>query len=64
MGLFKPKSPPVPPTREDPAVAEARRKALLEDQKRKGRASTILTSGQGLSGDPSVSKATLLSGAA
>ena len=62
MSFLKAKSPPAIPEREDPAVVEARRKALLEEQKRLGRQATILTSGQGLAGDPNVSRATLLSG--
>lgn len=62
MSFLRPKSPPPPPEREDPAVAEARRKQLQAEQRRLGRQSTILTSGQGLAGDPNVSRATLLSG--
>ncbi|MGH7411463.1 MAG: hypothetical protein ACREJ6_10470 [Candidatus Methylomirabilis sp.] len=64
MSFLKAKIPPPPPERDDAAVVEARRKALLAQQQSKGRASTILTSGQGLAGDPNVSRATLLSGAA
>lgn len=42
----KPKSPPPPapvPTGDDPAVQDARRKEREAAQRRKGRASTILT---------------------
>ena len=42
-----PPEPPPPPTPEDPAIEEARRKRLMSEQKRKGRASTILTGGLG-----------------
>jgi hypothetical protein len=34
-------APPVP-TREDPAIAEAKKKARLAEQKRKGRAAAII----------------------
>lgn len=53
MGFFappRPASPPPPPTVDDEAVEEARRKELLARRNRLGRASTILTSGQGASG--------------
>ncbi len=46
-----PKKPPDPPKLTDPAIAEARRRQQIAAARRKGRASTILTSGQGLVGD-------------
>lgn len=39
---------PPPPSENDKAIQDALEKERLEAQKRKGRASTILTSGQGL----------------
>jgi hypothetical protein len=45
-----PKLPPPPPplpTPEDPAIEEERRKRLISERLRKGRSSTILTSGLG-----------------
>ncbi len=54
-----PKLPPVP-SRDDEAVAEARRRQRLAARLRKGRASTILTSGQGVLGEAPVVRKTLL----
>lgn len=48
--LFSPKVPS-PPKADDPAIAEARRRALLVEKNRKGRSSTILTGPSGISGD-------------
>lgn len=67
MGFFSPSPPspppppPPPPTITDPSVEEARRKAI-EDSARKarGRASTILTGGQGDLSEAPVAKKTLL----
>lgn len=66
MSFFAPKVPSVaapapPPTMSDPSVAEARRKAI-EDSARKarGRASTILTGGQGDTSNAPVAKKSLL----
>lgn len=56
--LFSPSKPaPLPavtpaPTREDPAIEEARRAAIVRDRKAKGRASTIITGGVGVTDAP------------
>ena len=57
-----PAPPPPPPVPQpgDPAVEEARKRALAAARNAKGRAATILTGGQGLTGDAPVSKKTLL----
>lgn len=55
-----PPPPPPPPTREDPAVEEARRRILAATRRAKGRASTILTGGQGDTADAPVERKTLL----
>ena len=39
---------PPPPTREDPAIADAKEKTRMSLQKRKGRSASILTSGSGV----------------
>ncbi len=51
---------PKPPTRDDEAVAEARRKELQAEKLRKGRSSTILTGPSGLTGDSLAPAPTLL----
>lgn len=63
--LSTPKTPAAPapvqvPTREDPEVEEARRRAKVALSKSKGRAATILTGGEGLTGDAPTTKKTLL----
>ena len=69
MGFLAPKTPPLPPPppvpkRDDEAteqaMEEARRKQRLAARLRRGRASTILTSGQGVLGEAPVSRKTLL----
>jgi hypothetical protein len=56
-----PVPPPVPPpTPSDAEVEEAKRKERLVQRKRKGRAATILTGQQGISGEAPVSRKTLL----
>ncbi len=57
-----PALPPLPPPPEpaDPDVEAARKRALAAARNAKGRAATILTGGQGLSGDAPVNKKTLL----
>jgi len=50
----------LPPTPEDPAVEAARKRAQRAAQNAKGRAATILTGGQGLTGDTPINKKTLL----
>lgn len=55
-----PLPPPPPPTRDDPAVDAARKRAQIAARNAKGRAATILTGGQGLSGDAPAHKKTLL----
>jgi len=59
----KPSPPPpapLPPTPEDPVVEAARKRAQRAAQHTKGRAATILTGGQGLTGDMPINKKTLL----
>ena len=52
---------PLPaPTVSDPEVEEAKRKERLLQRQRKGRAATILTGQQGISGEAPVSRKTLL----
>ena len=64
-GLFKKKKsddPPPIPAFEDPAIAEARRRALVAEGKRRGAGSTILTGPTGVGGEPNLGKRTLLGG--
>jgi len=55
--IFSPPKPPAPVapppvvTREDPAIAEAQKKLKDSEAKRKGRAASILTGGQGVTDD-------------
>ena len=58
--LFSKPKVPKPPSVDDEAVAEARRKELLAAKNRKGRSSTILTGPSGLSGDTLAPQPTLL----
>jgi type IV secretory pathway VirB10-like protein len=51
MGGGAPSPPPPPPplpTRDDPAVAEAKEKQRMSELRRKGRRASILTSGSGV----------------
>lgn len=51
FGAKKPRAPePLPPlpTRKDPAIEDARKRQASADRMRKGRRSTILTSGRGV----------------
>ena len=54
---FSQNAPALPPPparvvkRDDPAIAAASRKQRLSDLRRKGRASTIITGGLGVTGD-------------
>ena len=54
-----PPPPPPIPTRDDPEVAERREEIRLSLLRRRGRASTILTSGLGDSTSPAIRRATL-----
>ena len=54
--------PPPAPLFEDPALAEARRRALLTENKRRGATGSILTGPQGVGGEPNLGKRTLLGG--
>lgn len=48
-GLEKPPAPLPPlPTREDPEIEQARKRAQIAEKLRRGRRSTILTSGRGV----------------
>ena len=51
-----PPAPPSLPTGDDPAVLEAKKKQREADLKRKGRASTIVTGGAGVTGDAPLSQ--------
>ena len=55
-----PPPPPPPPERDDSAVQDAARAERRRQAGAKGRASTILTSGQGVTEDTPVVKKTLL----
>lgn len=55
-----PEAAPPPPTEADPAVAQARAKSRSTSQLNSARASTVLTSSQGLTGTGSTTKKTLL----
>ncbi len=65
MSFFAPSPPSLPPpppapSREDPAVEEARRRQAIAARQARGRASTILTGGEGdASPAPAVRKALL-----
>ncbi len=65
MSFFAPSPPSLPPpppapSREDPAVEEARRRQLRAARQARGRASTILTGGEGdVSPAPAIRKALL-----
>lgn len=50
FGGATPQLPPEPvaPTREDPAIAEARRKELIAQRKTRGAAGNLLTGGTGV----------------
>ena len=58
--LFSSPKIPKPPSVEDPAIAEARRREMEAEKARKGRSSTILTGPGGLSGDTLAPSPTLL----
>ena len=72
MGFLIPKTPSLPPPPPAPpvpkrddkatqqAMEEARKKQRLVARLRRGRASTILTSGQGVLGEAPISRKTLL----
>jgi hypothetical protein len=68
MSFLSPSMPSVPPapkpvTREDPAVAEARRRELLAERARTGRQAQVVTgagTGAGLLGPATVVRPTLL----
>lgn len=53
-------SPPAPPKADDPAVVAARKKQRASDLLRKGRASTILTGGAGVTSDAPLSQPQVL----
>lgn len=52
-----PDPPPPEPVREDPAVAEAATKLRLSEQRRRGRASTIITGARGVTEDAPLARA-------
>jgi len=62
-GGYAPTPPPAVPTEDDPMVKAEKESAAKKERemaiKRKGRSSTILTSGLGLSGSPNVDYAQL-----
>ena len=47
--------PPIP-TRDDPAIEKARKRAAVQERVRQGRATTVLTSGFGLADEEDVIK--------
>jgi len=65
--IFSPSAPslpappplPLPPTPEDPEVARRREEIRMSLLRRRGRASTILTSGLGDTTSPTIRRATL-----
>jgi len=65
--IFSPSAPslpappplPLPPTPEDPEVAQRREEVRMSLLRRRGRASTILTSGLGDTTSPTIRRATL-----
>lgn len=60
--VSKPPPAPPPPTQEDPAVEEARRREIIAAQRARGRAATILTSGQGVADDAPGARRMLMGG--
>lgn len=52
-----PPPPPPPVTEESPEAEEARRREIVAAQKTRGRAATLLTSGQGAPGTPKTTSA-------
>lgn len=48
-----------PPTREDPAIEEAKRKQRMIEGQRRGRAATIVTGGLGDTGEAEIKRPTL-----
>jgi hypothetical protein len=54
-----PPPPPLPPTPEDPEVQARKEEVRMSLLRRRGRASTILTSGLGDTSAPNVRRATL-----
>ena len=60
-GLGSPRTPDpvpvaIPPTREDPAIVEAKKKLRMSEQNRRGRASTIIAPSEGKLGAASVTR--------
>ena len=58
-GVFSsPKPEPLPPipTREDPSIADARRKTWFAEKQRRGRSATITAGGEGQLGDAPVNR--------
>ena len=58
-----PAAPPPPPRREDPSIVEARQKARLARGRRRGRRATLLTSSEGVLGDPVLNQPAARNGA-
>ena len=66
-GMFGSSPPPVertpdPPSREDPAVEEARRREIQTARSARGRAQTLLTGGLGVSAGSTATRRTSLLG--
>jgi len=65
-GSYTPTPPPEVPTEDSPEMKAAAEKAAKDEKdlarKRKGRRSTILTSGLGLEGDPTTRSGQLMGG--
>ena len=61
-GFLKGKKGEEFPTADDPRVEKARKKQLEAEKRRRGRGSTILTGGTGLTDEPAVGKTSLFGG--
>lgn len=58
-----PPPPPPPPTRDDPAVAARRKEVADAEKRRKGRAASIITGGEGVLGETTVERPAARGGA-
>jgi len=58
-----PPPPPPPPTREDPAIAARQKEVVDAEKRRKGRAASNLTGGEGVLGETNVDRPAARAGA-
>ena len=63
FGASVPPEPDPPPTRDDPALSEAREKERLAALRRKGRAASIKTSGMGVADSATITRPSARAGA-